>query len=68
MCHWFNDSFCMAISVNVTIAMPPEMVETIDKEADRHDMSRAQYVRHLVQQARDSPFDEPDLRLSGAKA
>ncbi|WP_410765779.1 ribbon-helix-helix domain-containing protein [Haloferax sp. DFSO60] len=54
----------MALSVNVTISMPPEMVEKIDGQSRSHGMSRAQYVRHLIQQAPDSPFDEPDLQLN----
>jgi hypothetical protein len=54
----FTDSR-MALSVNVTIAMPPEMVSDIDDEADAHGMSRAEYVRHLIRQADDSPFDRP---------
>ncbi|CQR51232.1 MULTISPECIES: ribbon-helix-helix domain-containing protein [Haloferax] len=54
----------MALSVNVTISMPPEMVEKVDEQSKNHGMSRAEYVRHLIQQAPDSPFDEPDLRLT----
>nr|WP_264371812.1 ribbon-helix-helix domain-containing protein [Haloferax massiliensis] len=44
--------------------MPPEMVEKVDEQSKNHGMSRAEYVRHLIQQAPDSPFDEPDLRLT----
>lgn len=47
------------VSVNVTIAMPPEMLEEIDDGAEAHGMSRAMYVRHLIRQAEESPFDEP---------
>ncbi len=49
----------MALSVNVTIAMPPEMVTEVDDEADARGMSRAEYVRHLIRQAEDSPFEKP---------
>jgi metal-responsive CopG/Arc/MetJ family transcriptional regulator len=48
------------VSVNVTIAMPPEMLEEIDDAAGAHGMSRAMYVRHLIRQAEESPFDEPN--------
>lgn len=45
------------VSVNVTVSMPPEMLEDIEQEADARGMSRAQYLRHLIRQADDSPFD-----------
>jgi len=53
----------MAISVNVTISMPPEMVERIEEQADTLGMSRAGYMRHLAKQAPDSPFECPDTVL-----
>ena len=39
------------------------MLATIEEERERHGMSRAEYVRHLVRQAHDSPFDQPDTVL-----
>jgi len=48
---------------NVTVGMDPSMLVKVEEEADRHNMSRAEYVRHLVRQAHDSPFDEPDTVL-----
>lgn len=49
----------MALSVQVTVSMPVEMVEKADEQAEAHDMSRAEYIRHLVRRADDSPFDSP---------
>jgi hypothetical protein len=43
--------------------MTPDMLVTVEEEAKKHDMSRAEYVRHLIRQAHDSPFDEPDTTL-----
>ncbi|WP_435349016.1 ribbon-helix-helix domain-containing protein [Haloarchaeobius sp. HRN-SO-5] len=54
----------MALSANVTIAMPIEMVQKADEQAELHGMSRAEYIRHLIRQADDSPFETPQLRLS----
>ena len=48
---------------NVTVGMEPSMLATIEEERERHGMSRAEYVRHLVRQAHDSPFDQPDTVL-----
>lgn len=36
----------MALSVNVTASMPPEMVEKIDQV--RGDMSRSEYIRRCI--------------------
>jgi len=55
------------VSVNVTIAMPPEMLEDIDDAAEAHGMSRAMYVRHLIRQAEESPFDTPTALDEGAE-
>lgn len=46
-----------------TIGMPPEMLVDVDEEARKHNMSRSEYVRHLVRQAQDSPFEVPDTVL-----
>jgi len=53
----------MALSVQVTISMPMEMVEAIDDQAEQHGFSRAAYIRHLAKQAEDSPFESPDTVL-----
>jgi len=44
---------------NTTIGFPPEMLVDIDDHADENNMSRAEYVRHCVRQAHDTPFEEP---------
>ncbi|TVT88751.1 CopG family transcriptional regulator [Haloferax volcanii] len=54
----------MALSVNMTVSVPPEMVEKLNEQAREHGMSRAEYVRHLIQQAPDSPFSVPELELT----
>jgi len=51
----------MTLSVNITTAMPPEMVERID--AARGDMSRARYIRQCIKLADGSPFETPDEEL-----
>lgn len=45
------------------IGMEPSMLDRVDKEASKHGMSRAGYIRHCVRQATDSPFDEPETEL-----
>ncbi|ELZ87502.1 ribbon-helix-helix CopG family protein [Haloferax elongans ATCC BAA-1513] len=40
------------------------MVRKIDEQSKNLGMSRAEYVRHLIQQAPDSPFEDPDVRLN----
>ncbi|WP_247378386.1 ribbon-helix-helix domain-containing protein [Halorientalis brevis] len=50
-------------SLSVSISMPMEMDEEIQAEAQKHDMQYSEYVRHLIRQALDSPFDEPDAVL-----
>jgi len=40
--------------------MEPSMLQKIEEEKERHGMSRAEYIRHCVRQANDSPFDTPD--------
>ena len=50
----------MALSVNVTVNMPMEMVRDIDEEAEKHGKSRAEYIRDAVRSANGTPFDEAD--------
>ncbi|MFC7204712.1 ribbon-helix-helix protein, CopG family [Haloferax namakaokahaiae] len=54
----------MALSVNVTVSMPMEMVQNIDEEADAHGMSRAQYIREAIQLANGTPFTADRTTLS----
>jgi Arc/MetJ-type ribon-helix-helix transcriptional regulator len=53
----------MAVSVNATVSMTPEMERELREKAEKHGMSRAEYIRHLIRQADDSPFEAPDSRL-----
>lgn len=48
---------------NVTVGMEPAMLTDIEEEARKHQMSRAEYIRHLIRQAHDSPFDAPETTL-----
>lgn len=43
--------------------MEPAMLMQIEEEKDRHNMSRAEYIRHCIRQATDSPFDTPETVL-----
>jgi Arc/MetJ-type ribon-helix-helix transcriptional regulator len=56
----------MALSVNVTVNMPMEMVDDVTVQAEEHGMSRAEYIRFLIRQADDSPFAVPEQTLSSA--
>ena len=56
----------MALSVNVTVDMPIEMVDDVTEQADKHGMSRAEYIRFLIRQGDDSPFAVPEQSLSSA--
>jgi len=44
---------------NVTIGFKPDMLVDIDDHAKENNMSRAEYVRHCVRQAHDTPFEKP---------
>nr|WP_231896265.1 CopG family transcriptional regulator [Haloferax sp. BAB-2207] len=48
----------------MTVAVPPETVEKLNDRAREHGMSRSAYVRHLINQAPDSPFETPELQLT----
>ncbi|MFC6785102.1 ribbon-helix-helix domain-containing protein [Halobaculum halobium] len=57
----------MALSANVTVTMPMEMVNNIDEEADLLGMSRAEYIRNAVRTANGTPFDYPNDLLTEKK-
>jgi Arc/MetJ-type ribon-helix-helix transcriptional regulator len=48
----------MALSVNVTVSMPPEMVEKIDEH--RGSMSRSRYIRSVIEECDGTPFETPE--------
>jgi ATP-dependent DNA ligase len=50
-------------TVNVTTGMTPEMLEEIDQEAKKCDMSRAEYVRTSIREANGTPFECPEITL-----
>ncbi len=43
--------------------MPLEMDQDIQREAERHEMGYSEYVRHIIRQATDSPFECPETVL-----
>jgi len=51
-------------SVNVTVGMPPEMLDSIDDEAEKHDISRARYIRAAIRDANGTPFDSDEVDLT----
>lgn len=46
----------MALSVNVTVSMPPEMVGAIDDQKPA-DMSRAEFIRRCVRNDTEDQLD-----------
>jgi|AntDeeMinimDraft_6_1070357.scaffolds.fasta_scaffold02587_3 Arc/MetJ-type ribon-helix-helix transcriptional regulator len=53
----------MALSVNITMSMPPEMVEKIDEAVSGTKWSRSKYIRHTIAAADGSPFKSPEGEL-----
>lgn len=51
------------VSVNVTVNMPPEMLEDIDEEADKLRISRTRYIRGAIRNCTETPFDPDDIDL-----
>jgi hypothetical protein len=54
-------------TVNVTIGMTPEMLDTIDDVADERGWSRAKTVRHYIRKCEESPFEQPSASEQGAE-
>lgn len=46
---------------NVTVRMPDEKVEELDAEADERDMSRAKYIRSIIESRHGSDVSEDEL-------
>jgi len=60
----------MAVSVNVTVAMPPEMLTSIE-EAAPEGMSRAEYIRRCIRDDYEETLrvaDVDGLELNRVKA
>lgn len=51
---------------NVTVRLSDERGETLDEEADDLDMSRAEYIRDLIEKGRES--DETQRKLEATQA
>jgi len=49
--------------VNLTLGVTPEMAEEIEDEANSRGMSRNEYLRHLIRESPNSPFDGPENSL-----
>lgn len=55
-------------TVNVTVGMTPEMLAKIDSHTEEFDMSRAEWIRHCIRQAEDSPFECPENSIAETTA
>jgi len=59
-------------TVNVTVGMTPDMLATIDEEAESRGWSRAKTIRHFIRECEESPLeklnasDEPAEESKGA--
>jgi Arc/MetJ-type ribon-helix-helix transcriptional regulator len=51
---------------NVTVRLPDEYVETLDDEADAFDLSRAEYLRDLIERGRESGETQDELEATQA--
>ena len=52
---------------NVTVRLTDEYVETLDAEADDLDLSRAEYLRDLIEQGREVEEIQAELEATQAK-
>lgn len=52
---------------NVTVRFTDEYVETLDDEADDLDLSRAEYLRDLIEKGRESHETQQELEATQAK-
>jgi len=50
-------------SLSVTVSMPIEMDERIEEEAQKNGMTYSEYVRTVLQNANESPFEPADVDL-----
>jgi len=55
--------YCMARYVSISISMPPEMADNIDEEAEKHGMKTAEYVRQVLREHNETPFNCPNVVL-----
>jgi len=47
----------MARYLTLSVSMPPEMADQIDEEAKKHGMKTAEYVRQVLREHENTPFE-----------
>lgn len=47
----------MARYLTLSVSMPPEMADQIDAEAEKHGMKTAEYVRQVLREHENTPFE-----------
>jgi len=52
---------------NVTVRLTEEYVETLDEEADDSDLSRAEYLRELIERGREAEATQQELEATQAR-
>lgn len=50
----------MARYLTLSVSMPPEMADQIDEEAKKHGMKTAEYVRQVLREHENTPFENRD--------
>jgi metal-responsive CopG/Arc/MetJ family transcriptional regulator len=48
---------------NISVGMTPEMVEDIDEEARKLGISRSRYIRAVLKNSVETPFDPADIDI-----
>jgi len=48
----------MARYLTLSVSMPPEMADQIDDEAKKHGMKTAEYVRQVLREHENTPFEK----------
>lgn len=59
-CVRLINEYCNMASVNVTVNMPPEMLDNIDDAVEGCERSRAQYIRDAIREAPSTPCEPVD--------
>ena len=52
---------------NVTVRLTEEYVETLDEEANDSDLSRAEYLRELIERGREAEATQQELEATQAR-
>ena len=53
---------------NVSVQLSDEYVKTLDDESDELDLSRAQYIRELIEQGREADATQAELDATQANS